>query len=262
MKCALSARQPHTLLQKADEILLEDRDFRAIDEYVEKYPYKTLIVILNKEIHEYVDFKLAAICAEKLNGNFYMAIDNINQIQMCEEYGLKFYYKHTITSFFELNAFKELGVSYAKIGVPLIFDLKNVARAGVPLRVVPNLAYEPYLSKANGIHGGWIRPEDIDKYGEYITAMEFYAPKMLEKEAALYRVYVENKNWPGNLNLLIDNLNFDFDNKLLYDEENFAIRRMGCRHKCQINDSCRYCYTQMNIVPTLLRYKEYKRNKT
>jgi multidrug efflux pump subunit AcrB len=61
-----------------------------------------------------------------------------------------------------------------------------------------------------------------------IDTFEFYAPKALDKEVAIYKVYAENKAWPGNLNLLIDNLNFDFDNRLLYDVENFAERRISC----------------------------------
>ena len=96
------------------------------------------------------------------------------------------------------------------------------------MRAIPNLAYEPYLSHENGICGGWIRPEDTEVYGQYISVFEFYAPKMLEKESTLYHIYAENKKWPGNLNLLIDNLNYDFNNNALYDEDNFALRRMNC----------------------------------
>lgn len=260
MKCCLSGRQPFTLLDKADEIKIRAGDFRALPDYIERFPEKTLIIELNEELPEFLDFELAKVYSEKMNGNFYIAVDNISQIELCKHYDLKFYYKYTITSFFELQSFKNMGVSYAKIGVPLIFDLKNVAKCGVPLRVVPNLAYEPYMSLPNGIQGGWIRPEDIDKYGEYIAAMEFYAPGMLEKEAALYRVYVENKKWPGNLNLLIDNLNYDFDNNLLYDEENFAIRRMGCKNKCMVNNSCHYCSLQFEFAPKILSYRDKKRN--
>ena len=52
---------------------------------------------------------------------------------------------------------------------------------------------------------------------------------MVEKESTLYHVYAEQKTWPGNLNLIIDELNCDFDNRLIYDEDNFAIRRMNCQ---------------------------------
>jgi len=54
-------------------------------------------------------------------------------------------------------------------------------------------------------------------------------------------VYAEQKNWPGNLNLLIDFLGFDYENKFIYDEENFAIRRMNCNQKCLSGKTCHYC---------------------
>ena len=44
MKYCLSARQQDSLLKKADEIKIELRDFRAIPEYIEKFPDKTLIL--------------------------------------------------------------------------------------------------------------------------------------------------------------------------------------------------------------------------
>ena len=96
-----------------------------------------------------------------------------------------------INSYFELKGLKDLGVSYVLIGAPLIFDLKNVASYGIPIRAIPNLAYEPYIKHKNGIKGGWIRPEDVDTYGEHIAVLEFYAPKALSKESAIFKVYAE-----------------------------------------------------------------------
>lgn len=134
-----------------------------------------------------------------------------------------------VTSFYELQALKELEVSYVLIGAPLIFNLDAVKNTNIPIRAIPHIAYEPYLPHKNGICGGWIRPEDVSAYEKYITVFEFRASKNLEKEATLYHIYGERGTWDGNLNLLIDNLNFNFDNRALYDEENFAIRRMNCK---------------------------------
>jgi DNA primase len=58
---------------------------------------------------------------------------------------------------------------------------------------------------------------------------------------------------------LIENLDYDFDNRLLYDEENFATRRMGCQQKCLQGKSCHYCIDQFKFVETTLKkYLEYK----
>ena len=179
-------------------------------------------------------------------------------MELCKNIGLKFYYRYAVTSYYEIDALKELGVCYLLIGVPLIFDLKRVSRFEIPLRAIPNLAYEPYLDHSTGIEGGWIRPEDIDKYDKYIDVCEFYAPKMVEKESTLYHVYAEQKTWPGNLNLIIDELNCDFDNRLIYDEDNFAIRRMNCQQKCKSFGSCHYCVEQFQFPNNLKLYKQYK----
>ena len=240
MKYCLSARQPENVLKRADEIKIELRDFRAIPDYIDKYPNAALILNMVNELPEKFSWEEIELYSKK-HGDFYCAISNKNQAVECKLREIKFYYKYPVTSFYELEALKDMGVSYVLVGVPLIFDLKAVSRYGIPLRTIPNLAYEPYLEHEHGICGGWIRPEDTDKYGEYISVFEFYAPKMLEKEATLYHVYAENKKWPGNLNLLIDFLNIDINNNAIYDEENFAEKRMNCRQRCISTGTCHYC---------------------
>ena len=259
MKYCLSARQKNNLLKKADEIKIELRDFRAIPEYIEKFPNKTLILEFNNDIPEDFSWELIQAYTDKLNGNFICALSDLSIIPECSLRNIKFYYKYPVTSYFELEGLKELGVCYILVGTPLMFDLKNISSYGIPLRAIPNLAYEPYIKHKNGIIGGWIRPEDVNVYEQYINVFEFYAPKALDKEAALYRVYAENKTWSGNLNLLIDYLNFDVDNRLFYDAENFAIRRMNCKQKCISGHSCHYCIDQFQFVNTTLKkYMDYK----
>ena len=240
MKYCLSARQSKEFLNKADEIKIEVRDYKAIIDYIENYPNKTLILELEHELPEKFSWNTIEMYSKK-HENFYCAVANKNQILECKLRNIKFYYKFTITTFYELASLKEMGASYVLIGAPLIFDLKNVKRYNIPIRAIPNLAYEPYLDHPNGICGGWIRPEDVDKYSEYIDVFEFYAPKMLEKEATLYHIYAENKNWPGNLNLLIDFLNIDANNNAIIDENGFAEKRMNCKQRCMSNGNCHYC---------------------
>ena len=140
-----------------------------------------------------------------------------------------------------------------------MFDLKAAASYGIPLRAMPNIAYIPYIPHENGIIGGWVRPEDTEAYGQYIDTFEFYTFKALEKEAALYKVYAENKTWQGNLNLIIENLNFNIDNRLIYDENNFATRRMNCKQKCLNGHSCHYCIDQFYFVEHVLKkYRDLK----
>lgn len=260
MKYCLSGRQPEKILRKADEIKIEMRDFRAIPVYMEKYPDKTLILEVENELPEDFNWEEIAVYAQK-HQDFYCSVSNKNQMTECKLREIKFYYKYFVSYYYELKALKDAGVSYVLIGAPLIFDLKNVASYGIPIRAIPNLAYEPYLERENGICGSWIRPEDGEAYGKYIAVFEFYAPDSLDKEAALYRVYAQNKSWPGNLNLLIDYLNVDYDNRLFYDEKNFAERRMRCKQRCMRDDSCHYCLNQFKFIDTTLKkYIEYKKD--
>ena len=258
MKYCLSARQTDSILKKADEIKIELRDFRAIPDYIEKFPDKTLILEMENDLPEKFSWDFIESCSKKAF-DFYCAASNKNQMIECNLRNIKFYYKYSVTSFYELEGLKEMGVSQVLIGIPLIFDLKSVSRYGLNLRAIPNIAYEPYVTHQNGICGQWIRPEDTDKYGEYISTFEFYAPKMLDKEATLYHIYAENKMWPGNLNLLIDFLDIDFNNQALFDEENFAERRMTCKQRCMSNKSCHYCVDQIKFVDTIFKYRDKKR---
>ena len=102
MKYCLSARQPANLLKKADEIKIELRDFRAIPDYIEKYPNQTLILEFVNEIPEDFDWELMSIYAEKMNGNFYCALSNLSLVPECSLRNIKFYYKYAITTLYEL----------------------------------------------------------------------------------------------------------------------------------------------------------------
>ena len=95
----------------------------------------------------------------------------------------------------------------------------------IPIRLCANLAYDAYIPRENGICGSWIRPEDIEVYSKWVDTIEFITDD-LGKEATLLHVYKENKFWPGNLNLLITNLNYNIDNRGIPEE--FGEIRTNC----------------------------------
>ena len=76
MKYCLSARQPDSVLKKADEIKIELRDYKAIPDYIEKFPDKTLILEFVNELPEQFNWNILTVYSEKMNGNFYCAVSN------------------------------------------------------------------------------------------------------------------------------------------------------------------------------------------
>jgi hypothetical protein len=80
----------------------------------------------------------------------------------------------------------------------------------------------------------------------------------LAKERTLYDIYAENGNWPGNINLLLTNLNRDADNRGLPEE--LGEIRSNCRQRCMMNGACHFCETAFNFEKTIRNYK-YERDK-
>lgn len=258
MKYCLSARQPKHILKKADEIKIELRDFKAIPEYIEDFPDKTLILEFVNELPEGFSWEEIQNYSDKMEGNFICALSDLSWAIECALRNIKYYYKYPATTLFEVQGLKNLNVCYILLGTPLMFNLDEVAKYKVPLRAKPNLAYEPYIKRTNGIIGGWTRPEDTQSYAAYIDTFEFYTSGSLEKEAILYKVYAETGSWPGNLNLLIENLDYDFDNRLFLDAKGFAEKRMNCKQKCLTGRSCHYCESQMLSTELIKKYRDYK----
>lgn len=90
-----------------------------------------------------------------------------------------------------------------------------------------------------------MRPEDIDAYSEYVDVVEFEDCDQ-KKEAALYRIYAEDKNWPTDLGLLITNLNHTGVNRMI--RQDASLKRIDCGQRCQEGNTCRLCYRMLDIA--------------
>jgi hypothetical protein len=78
----------------------------------------------------------------------------------------------------------------------------------------PNVAYYAYIPRDDGVCGGWVRPEDVDYYADYVDVFEFEDCDE-KKEKALFKIYAEQGKWPGLLNDLITNLNYTAINRMI-----------------------------------------------
>ena len=83
MKYCLSARQPDSILKKADEIKIELRDYGAIPDYIDKYPDKALILEFINELPKDFNWDEIQAYSEKMNGNFYCALSDLSLVSEC-----------------------------------------------------------------------------------------------------------------------------------------------------------------------------------
>ena len=261
MKYCVSGRQPYSVLKLADEISVLYNDKDRINDFVEKLTDKS--VILQLPPHEEKEFALWKMYDEKFNGGFYVAIHDLNDAMVLYENDIKWYWPYPITSFYELQMVLAAGPSQIVLGAPLSFSLSVVNNLApvVKKRMVVNKAkpnYVPAVGRFEALVGQWVRPEDVAAYEPYIDVMEFdiSGDNRLKKEETLLHIYKDNKFWPGDLGLIIDDLNIHVDNRAIPDE--FGERRINCEQKCERGGSCHFCDMAFQFAENLRKYKADK----
>lgn len=252
MKYCVSGRQPMSVLKKADEIKVRYEDKDRILDFIEPLSDKTIILDIPKEATE-LNWTLLDMYAQKLH--LILCVEDLTLARDCAEHKIDFYWAYPITSYYELEGILALNPCYLFLGAPLSFSLNKVyGKTKIPVRLCANLAYDAYIPRENGICGQWIRPEDIVKYEQYVSAIEFVAPE-LQREQVLLHIYKDNQTWPGNLNLLFTNFNYNVDNRALPEE--LGEMRMNCGQRCMENGHCHFCTTAVKFAEQI-RHKHYE----
>jgi hypothetical protein len=245
MKFCLRSRQTAEYLNKADEIKVEYRDRKSIPDLAEKFPHADIIL----ELPPQVEWSLTEIKSYKdlTKGKLICQISHINDqgIPFLKENDIPFYWGYEITSPIELHFMKELGVCYVIPGGPIFFNTKLLREFGIPARVTPNIANPSYLPDEFGTVGTWIRPENLYLYEDVVAAVEF-GEQELKREQALFRIYAEQKNWPGPLNMIVENLGAEPVNRMLPPEITYA--RLNCEQKCLNHSHCTLCHRYFNLA--------------
>ena len=194
---------------------------------------------------------------------FYIGLNNLYKAISLNENGIKWFWPFPITSYYELNHVVALGASMVDLGPPLSFDLANVKKIigdKVLIRMSCNCACPPYLPdelKTANFTGPWVRPEDVPLYEEYVDTL-YFDNVDLTRESTLLHIYKENQNWPGNLNLLIDKLNFNVDNRVIPEELGPA--RLNCKQRCLSGGACRLCSRAFEFA-CRIREEKIRRDK-
>ena len=264
MRFCVSGRQPYSVIKRADEIKFTYNDRDRIMDLVEKYPEKT--VILDVPGHE-GDWKLWEMYSEKFH-EFYIALHDLSRVPEFNQAHIKWYWPYPVTSYYELGMIVDMHPAYIMVGPPLSFDLDKIVNHlydpcdstfQIPLRMVVNVAHPNYLP-AEGMHGicgQWVRPEDCQLYSTRIQCFEFDNVD-LKQEETLLGIYKENQTWPGNLNLIIQRLNFNVDNRAI--PEDLAGKRMTCGHRCWSGSGCHLCVSALRFADQI-RKEHLRRNQ-
>ena len=253
MKVCLQNRQEGKYLKLADEIKVGYRDRKTLPDLYEKYPEKDFVLEIYSESEvDWAEMKEYNILSQ---GRLTFCVANSEQMYQCKEMEAKFYFGYPISSFYDLRAAVACGVAYVRLDAPVFFQLDRVKELGVPVRAVPNVAYLEYIPREDGVCGTWIRPEDIDDYEEYIDIIEFEDCDN-HKEQALYRIYIEQKAWPGEVNDIITNLNYKGTNRMI-PPHTFGIKRAVCGQRCQETGRCHMCYRALGLANPIL-IKDYR----
>lgn len=247
-------------LKKADEIIIDYRDRRAIPDFAKKYPDAQLVLEVIPdtqwnfdEIKEY--FVLAK---EKL----ILCLPDLRDpaIEDLKASGIPFFWGYTITTFWELKAALACGVAQVRIGAPIFFQTDKLKLFNVKKRIAANIAHDGYIPNVDGVSGSWIRPEDVYQYEDIFDIIEFSDIEG-KKEEALYRIYAEQKHWPGRVDMIISNITTEAYNNMLPNE--FTTSRLNCGQRCAAGGVCRLCYRHLKLAdPELIRpYKEFLEEK-
>lgn len=254
MKFCLMNRQSGALLRSASEIKMEYRDYKSIPQLFEEYPGTPVIIDLDQEE---VDWRTLETYRRMRPSDLICCVRSRFQAEIARDLKIKFYYGFPISNYLELKRWLNLGVCYVRLDAPLFFDLPNVVKitGETPIRAVANIAYEELWDGETGIHGTWIRPEDVNTYEPYISTIEFEDCD-IKKEQALYKLYAEQHKWPGSVSLLISNLLSNAANRLLPPQ--LAEKRLSCKQQCESFGHCERCdlYFKLADPETLRRFRE------
>lgn len=256
MKIALHCRCDWTYLRKADEIIVPWTDRGMVPDLAERFDEKSIILQVPYDILFDQETDALFKTYKTLTKNrLIICVENFGHFSYFIDGEFQYYYRYPITTYQDLRTLEELGVCYIHLGAPLFFQLSQI-NATIPIRVVANDATSgtDFIPK-HGVYGTWIRPEDLESYGPYVAAAEFnVSHKQPEREQALYRIYFDDKEWPGELTDIFENFNVNCKNSML---PNMAEYRLSCNHLCQRTGTCDVCGRAISLANVDL-INEYK----
>ena len=253
MKYCLSAHQTKEYLKKADELLIDYSHMSYILDLIEINPNASYVLYIDS--NNDIDWNKVEEFYILTKKQFKVMLAKLNYDE-CIRRKIPFFFSHAIDNPYELNAVIELGVAAVRITGQLTHMLNYIETLPVEVRVCVNNSGAPFFYKP--IIGGWFRPEDVNDLTA-IDVCEFNAATNRE-EQALYRIYAEDKAWPGELYMLVKEIdNKEITNRMI--PSSFQERRSNCGMRCLTGGHCNFCYTLTYLAnPKLLEFVKDTQN--
>jgi hypothetical protein len=197
-------------------------------EIIEKYPNKDYI--LDIPVGLTFDVNYIKMCQSQLRkGTIYIRLNEFNAygaLKLCKDNDIQFFFTYPAKSCYDLKLLKKLGAAYCYVDAPLFFQMDDIKKIDLPLRLIPNRCFVyGDIPRESGLHAPWVRPEKLDLYEPYADVLEF-ATISDKQELALYDIYIKEKCFKGEMKTLYQGFIVDMNNDLVY--EGLDEMRLNC----------------------------------
>lgn len=237
-------------------------DFDKLENRILKYADYDMVWALKlvdtEDIDEFLNriYTIISVHKDKLKGiklAFYKEDLPSIGLQQLQEWGIKFFYMNKVTSWHQLEEYKNDGVCDMYLVAEMGFGLEKASNvlheAGIRIRVVPNVCQRQGL--VNPLIGFYILPEHVKLYEWYVDIMEIVEDPD-KNVSVVYDVYAHQHRWFGKYEELITDFRGNLNGQNLPDM--FAERRIGCELKCLKGVNCHTCFTLDELCKTLTEH--------
>ena len=251
MKYCIPYYRDFKYFDNADEIVLTYKGVHngtnivkwVTDHYAQEQ--RIIVDIIEREID--IEDMIPILAMLKQKHENMVVKTSISDYELLRKEDIPYFFAEFCNTIDKVYSFISRGVTDVYIVESLCFDLKEIGEfcheQGVKVRVFPNIAQYSVGEKEHipDPCKFFIRPEDTDFYEEYVDVFEFMGGN--RELSTLFEIY-KNKQWLGDLKLIIAGLTNDFPNTGILPL--FGTQRTKCQHRCMIG-KCSLCMNICNV---------------
>lgn len=203
----------------------------------------------------------------KMFDNFYVRIDitDIESIKFLQENKIRFFMDSSFpaNSYGQLEAMLRMGVESVYISDDLCYNLSSVSQtchdANVRLRCELNRLPSTALDASTNPKTIVWTPQDMNELNGYFDVFEFALgqdPIDWHKFKVLFNTYFVKRKWHGNLNEIIEGLEFDYDDDFIMPT--FPSYKYNCGKRCVMREGnkCQRCQRYLTDMQRIMHDKK------